>query len=347
MTNRPRVAITMGDAAGIGPETTVKSLADPRAAEWCIPIVLGDARVLEKAMAAVGMKVPLRKIPGPGDAQGTPGTIEVIDYASIDMGIHQWGVITPSFGESAVRWTKDAGQMCVAGSIDAMVSAPLNKEAMHEAGYQYEGQTEILGELTASKPAMVMVVDRMRLMLFTNHMALRAVCDHVTKARMLDRIVLAHAALRDMGIAKPTIAVAGLNPHAGENGMFGREEVDHIVPAIEAARAQGIDAQGPFPADTVFLKSRDGVYDMTIALYHDQGLMAVKLVGFGRVVTLLIGLPLIRTSTGHGTAFDIAGKNIADHVNLLEAVRVAAEVARGKAGSSERGLAAAYGRQAA
>jgi len=347
MTNRPRVAITMGDAAGIGPETTVKSLADPRAAAWCIPIVLGDARVLEKAMEATGVRVPLRRIAGPADAQGTPGTIEVIDYANVDMGIHRWGVITPSFGEAAVRWTKDAGGMCVSGAVDAMVSAPLNKEAMHEAGYQYEGQTEILGELTASKPAMVMVVDKMRLMLFTNHMALRAVCDHVTKERMLDRIVLAHAALRDMGIATPKIAVAGLNPHAGENGMFGREEVDHIVPAIEAARARGIDAQGPFPADTVFLKSRDGAYDMTIALYHDQGLMAVKLVGFGRVVTLLIGLPLIRTSTGHGTAFDIAGRNVADHVNLLEAIRVASEVARGKAGSTEKGLAAAYGRKAA
>jgi 4-hydroxythreonine-4-phosphate dehydrogenase len=263
------------------------------------------------------------------------------------MGTHRWGVITPTFGEAAVRWTKDAGAMCLDGSVDAMVSAPLNKEAMHEAGYPYEGQTEILGELTASRPAMVMVVDRMRLMLFTNHMALRAVCDYITTERMLERIVLADAALRDMGIASPKIAVSGLNPHAGENGMFGREEVDHIVPAIAAARAKGIDAVGPYPADTVFLRSRDGVYDMTIALYHDQGLMAVKLVGFGRVVTLLIGLPLIRTSTGHGTAFDIAGKNVADHVNLLEAIRVAAEVARGKAGSSERGLAAAYGRRAA
>jgi 4-hydroxythreonine-4-phosphate dehydrogenase len=155
MTNRPRVAITMGDAAGIGPEITVKSLADPRAAVWCIPLVLGDARVLEKAMDATGVRVPLRRIAAPGDAQGRPGTIDVIDYASIDMGSHRWGVITPSFGESAVRWTKDAGQMCVSGAVDAMVSAPLNKEAMHEAGYQYEGQTEILGELTSSKPAMV------------------------------------------------------------------------------------------------------------------------------------------------------------------------------------------------
>src|SRR5258706_9900749 len=165
---------------------------------------------------------------------------------------------------------------------------------------------------------MVMVVDKMRLMLFTNHMALRAVCDHITKDRMLERITLAHAALRDMGIAAPKIAVSGLNPHAGENGMFGREEMDHIAPAVQAAPARRIDAQGPVPADTVFLKSRHGVYDMTIPLYHDQGLIAVKLVGFGRVVTLLIGLPLIRTSTGHGTAFDIAGRNIADHVNLLE-----------------------------
>jgi 4-hydroxythreonine-4-phosphate dehydrogenase len=347
MSNRPRVAITMGDAAGIGPEITVKSLADRRATEWCIPIVLGDARTLEKAMDATGVRLPIRTIATPTEATGTAGTIEIVDYANIDHTKHRWGEIQPSFGEAAVRYTKDAGAMCLAGTIDAMVSAPLNKEAMHEAGYPYEGQTEILGELTESRPAMVMVVDRMRLMLFTNHMALRAVCDYVTKERMLDRLVLADAALRDMGIAKPSIAVSGLNPHAGERGAFGKEEIEQIAPAVEAARARGIDAQGPFPADTLFLKARDGVYDMTIALYHDQGLMAVKLVGFGRVVTLLIGLPLIRTSTGHGTAFDIAGKNVADHVNLLEAIRVAAEVARGKAGSGERGLAAAYGRRAA
>jgi 4-hydroxythreonine-4-phosphate dehydrogenase len=346
MTYRPRIAITMGDAAGIGPETTVKSLADPRSTEWCIPLVLGDAAVLEKAMDAVNVHLPIRRIATPAEAQGTPGTIEIIDSACIDMATHEWGKIVPAYGEAAVQWTKAAGHMAASGEIDGLVSAPLNKEAMHEAGYKYEGQTEILGELTQSKPAMVMVIDKMRLMLFTNHMALRAVCDYVTKDRMLARIRLADAALRDMGIAKPRIAVAGLNPHAGENGLFGREELDQIIPAIEAARAEGIDAQGPFPADTIFLKARDGVYDMTIALYHDQGLMAVKLVGFGRVVTLLIGLPLIRTSTGHGTAFDIAGKNIADHVNLLEAIRVASEVARGKQGHTDRGLAAAFGRAA-
>jgi 4-hydroxythreonine-4-phosphate dehydrogenase len=346
MTSRPRIAITMGDAAGIGPEITVKSLAESQAAALCIPVVLGDARVLERAMDAVGVRLPIRTVARPADATGEPGVVELVDYANIDMGALRWGEINPSNGAAAVHYTQEAGRMALAGEIDGLVSAPLNKEAMHAAGFPYEGQTEILGELTHSRPAMVMVVDRMRLMLFTNHMALRAVCDYIRKDRVLDRLVLADAALRDMGIAKPRIAVAGLNPHAGENGAFGREEQDQIAPAIEEARARGIAAEGPYPADTVFLKSRDGVYDMTIALYHDQGLMAVKLVGFGRVVTLLIGLPLIRTSTGHGTAFDIAGKNIADHRNLAEAIRVAAEVAIGKQGSSERGLAAAFGRAA-
>src|SRR5947199_1691018 len=186
---------------------------------------------------------------------------------------------------------------------------------------------------------MVRLLGKMRVMLFTNHMALRAVCDYVRKDRVLDRLVLADAALRDLGIARPRLAVAGLNPHAGEEGAFGSEERDEIVPAIAAARARGIDAQGPFPADTVFLRARDGAYDLTLALYHDQGLMAVKLVGFGRVVTLLVGLPPIRTSTGHGTAFGIAGENIADHRNLLEAIHVAAEVARGKRGAPDRRLA--------
>jgi 4-hydroxythreonine-4-phosphate dehydrogenase len=344
MEPRPRIAITMGDAAGIGPEITVKSLADPRTATSCIPVVLGDAGVLAKAMDATGVRVPMRRIAAAADATGEPGTIDVVDAACVDMSTHRWGEIRADYGEAAVQWTKAAGRLCLDGVVDGMVSAPLNKEAMREAGYPYEGQTEILGEMTQSKPAMVMVVDRMRLMLFTNHMALRQVCDYVRADRVLERVVLADAALRDMGVAKPKIAIAGLNPHAGENGLFGREELDEIVPALEQARARGIDAQGPFPADTVFLKARDGVYDMTIAIYHDQGLMAVKLVGFGRVVTLLIGLPLIRTSTGHGTAFDIAGKNVADHVNLQEAIRVAAEAARGAMGRAEKGLAAAYGR---
>jgi 4-hydroxythreonine-4-phosphate dehydrogenase len=336
----------MGDAAGIGPEITVKSLADASATEHCIPLVLGDARVLERAMEATGVRLPLRRLTAAAEAEGRPGTIEILDYANIDMAAHRWGVVDPGRGAAAVHYTREAGRLAVGGEIDAIVSAPLNKESMHAAGFRYEGQTEILGELTGTRPAMVLVLGQMRLMLFTNHMALRAVCDYVRKDRVLERLVLADAALRDLGIARPRLAVAGLNPHAGEGGVFGREEVDEIVPAIEAARARGIDAQGPFPADTVFLKARDGAYDLTLALYHDQGLMAVKLLGFGTVVTLLVGLPLIRTSTGHGTAFDIAGRNLADHRNLLGAIRVAAEVAIERHGAGEPGLAASYGRAA-
>ena len=346
MTARPRVAITMGDAAGIGPEITVKSLADPAAFAHGIPLVLGDARVLERAMEATGVHLPIRKLRTPAEAEGRPGTIELIDYANIDMTVHRWGEIRPEFGAAAVHYTREAGRLALAREIDALVSAPLNKEAMHAAGYRYEGQTEILGELSGSKPAMLLLLGRMRLMLFTNHMALRAVCDYIRTDRVLERLTLADAALRDMGIERPRLAVAGLNPHAGESGAFGNEERDQIVPAVEEARARGIDARGPFPADTVFLKARDGVYDLTLALYHDQGLMAVKLLGFGTVVTLLAGLPMIRTSTGHGTAFDIAGKNIADHRNLLEAIRVAAEIATHRQGAAEPGLAAAYGRAA-
>jgi 4-hydroxythreonine-4-phosphate dehydrogenase len=346
MERRPRIAITMGDAAGIGPEIIVKSLADPAAWEHGIPLVLGDARVLERAMVATGVRVPLRAIRTPAEAEDRPGTIALMDYRDVDVAGHRWGEINAAYGEAAVRYTREAGRLALAREVDAIVSAPLNKEAMHAAGYRYEGQTEILGELSHSRPAMVLILGSMRLMLFTNHMALRAVCDYIRTDRVLDRLVLADAALRDMGIEQPRIAVAGLNPHAGENGAFGREEIDQIVPAIEAARARGIDARGPFPADTVFLKARDGAYDLTLSLYHDQGLMAVKLLGFGTVVTLLVGLPLIRTSTGHGTAFDIAGKNIADHRNLLAAIRVAGEVAARRMDATEPGLAAAWGRAA-
>src|SRR5262245_42296545 len=238
-TPRPRVAITMGDAAGISPEIIVKSLADPGVTGWCVPVVLGDARAFERAMDATGVRLDIRPIAAPGDAEGTPGRIELIDYRNLEPSGLRWGEVSASNGAAAVHYTQEAGRMALAGDIDAMVSAPLNKEAMHAAGYSFEGQTEILGELTRSRPAMVMVVDRMRLMLFTNHMALRAVCDYIRKDRILDRLTLADAALRDMGIAHPKIAVAGLNPHAGENGAFGREELDAIVPAIEAARGRG------------------------------------------------------------------------------------------------------------
>ena len=336
---RPRLAITMGDAAGIGPEIIVKTLAAGRATDVCVPVVLGDARVLERAIGVAGVRLPIRILRSAAEAEGGAGTLELLDYADVDIDAHRWGVVHPSQGAAAVRYTQEAGRLALAGDVDAIVSAPLNKHAMHLAGFTFEGHTEILGDLTHTSPSMMLLLGDVRMMLFTNHMALRAVCDHIRADRILERLVLADAALRDLGIASPRIAVAGLNPHAGEEGAFGREEQEEIVPGIAAARARGIDAVGPLPGDTVFVKAREGAWDLTLALYHDQGLMAAKLLGFGSLVTLLVGLPLIRTSVGHGTAYDIAGKNLADAHNMGEAIRVAAEVATRRRGAERPGVA--------
>jgi 4-hydroxythreonine-4-phosphate dehydrogenase len=323
---KPTIAITMGDAAGIGPEIVVKSLADARVREWCDPIVLGDLGVLRDASERAAARVRFVAVEHAG-AGREAGTCPVIDYANVDRQALRMGVVAPVLGAAAVHYTREAARMALAGTIDGIVSAPLNKEAMRAAGFHYEGATEIFAEMAGVKRyAMVLLLGDMRLMLLTNHMALREACDKVTKARVHEKIMLGHEALVAQGIAAPRIAVSALNPHAGEGGLFGREEIEEIQPAIEEARAAGVNAIGPVPADTVFVKAKQGLYDMTIALYHDQGLGAVKLLGFGTVVTLLVGLPFIRTSTGHGTAFDIAGTGKADHANLLEAIRVAAEL---------------------
>jgi 4-hydroxythreonine-4-phosphate dehydrogenase len=324
---KPTIAITMGDAAGIGPEIVVKSLADPRVREWCEPIVLGDLGVLRAAAERARLPLRLDAVERPGGMRGGAGTACVIDYRNVDAATLRIGVVEPALGEAAVHYTREAARFALAGEVDGIVSAPLNKEAMRAAGHHYEGATEIFAEMAGSKRyAMVLLLGEMRLMLLTNHMSLRDACDKVTKARVYEKVMLGHEALVAQGIAAPRVAVSALNPHAGEGGLFGREEIEEIQPAIERARAEGVNAIGPVPADTVFFKAKQGQYDMTIALYHDQGLGAVKLLGFGTVVTLLVGLPFIRTSTGHGTAFDIAGTGKADHANLLEAIRVAAEL---------------------
>jgi 4-hydroxythreonine-4-phosphate dehydrogenase len=323
---KPRIAITMGDAAGIGPEIVVKSLAEERVRDWCEPVVLGDLGVLRAAAERVRVPLRLAAVEAPG-AGGGPGSVGVVDYRNVDAARLRLGVVEPALGAAAVHYTREAARFALAGQIDGIVSAPLNKEAMRAAGFRYEGATEIFAEMAGvTRYAMVLLLGDMRLMLLTNHMSLREACDKVTKERVYEKVVLGHEALVAQGIAAPRIAVSALNPHAGESGIFGREEIDEIQPALARARAEGVNAIGPVPADTVFFKTKQGLYDLTIALYHDQGLGAVKLLGFGSVVTLLVGLPFVRTSTGHGTAFDIAGAGTADHANLLEAIRVAAEL---------------------
>ncbi|MGM0366018.1 MAG: 4-hydroxythreonine-4-phosphate dehydrogenase PdxA [Actinomycetota bacterium] len=324
---RPIVAITMGDAAGIGPEISAKALKEENTYKICRPVILGDAGVMEKIIDICRLGLKVNAADGLKNCRFCYGTADVIDYSDIDADRLQFGKEDKMCGRAAVRYTIEAGKMAMEGKVDAMVSAPLNKSSMRKAGYNYEGQTQILGELTGAKNyGMILVLGNLHIMMYSTHMSLREAIEKVTSQGLLEKIKLARQGLALFGLREPIIAVSALNPHAGERGLFGREEIDQMVPAIEEAKKLGIKATGPVSADSVFLKARQGEYDLVIAMYHDQANIAMKLLGFGHVVTLLAGIPIIRTSTGHGTAFDIAGKNAADATNLIKAIALATQL---------------------
>jgi 4-hydroxythreonine-4-phosphate dehydrogenase len=326
---KPLLGITMGDAAGIGPEIILKSFRHhPELFALCRPLVLGSAETMHFYDQRLGTKMPMHVVHDLQQAAFNADSLDVLDLGLIDVSQLKTAVVDAQVGRAAVIYTQEAGRMAMQGTIDAIVSAPLNKEAMRAAGYPFEGATQILGELTGSRRyGMILIFGKLRVMMLTTHVALRKACDAVTREKVLAMIELADESLKTFGISRPRIAVAGLNPHSGEGGLFGTEELHGSIPAINDAKAKGIDAIGPVPADVVFLKARDGRYDLVLAMYHDQANMASKLLGFGEVVTLLAGLPIIRTSVGHGTAFDIAGKGIANELNLVCAIKAAAEFA--------------------
>jgi 4-phospho-D-threonate 3-dehydrogenase / 4-phospho-D-erythronate 3-dehydrogenase len=325
----------MGDAAGIGPELILKAFATDRLYKSCRPIVIGSLAVMEYYRDLYKSHLGFQSVHHPSESQFRYGTLDVLDLGLIDTTRLRIGEVAAEPGNAAVVYTKEAGRLAMEGTIEAIVSAPLNKEAMRLAGHAYEGQTEILGELTGSKRyGMILILGSMRVMMLTTHMALRKACEAVTKEKVFAMIELADETLRAFGIKEPVIAVAGLNPHAGEGGLFGTEEVNGSRPAVEEAVRKGIRALGPIPADVVFGKAKNGEYDLVLAMYHDQANMAAKLLGFGEVTTVLAGLPIIRTSVGHGTAFDIAGRNIANEENFVRAVLAAAELAVLKAGGN-------------
>jgi 4-phospho-D-threonate 3-dehydrogenase / 4-phospho-D-erythronate 3-dehydrogenase len=326
---KPILGITMGDAAGIGPELILKAFRGEGLYGICRPLVIGSLATMEFYRDLLGIEVKFNPVGDASQARYDPMVLDVQDLGLIDVANLKIGVVDAAPGKAAVVYTQEAGRLAVAGAIDAIVSAPLNKEAMRSAGYHFEGQTEILGELTGSKRyGMILLLGNIRVLMLTTHMALRKACDAVTKDRVLAMLELADQTLRTFGIRAPRIAVAGLNPHSGDGGLFGTEEVQGSIPAIQEAAARGINAVGPVPADVVFVKAKDGEYDLVLAMYHDQANMAAKLLGFGEVVTVLAGLPIIRTSVGHGTAFDIAGKGIADEKNFVRAIEAAAELVR-------------------
>jgi len=325
---KPLIGITMGDAAGISPELVLKAFSSWGLFGKCRPLLIGSRAVMEMYAKKLGISVPFHFVSEPSLAEFKEGTLDVYDMGLVDVGKLRIGVVSPEPGNAAVAYTQEAGRLALADKIDAIVSAPLNKESMRLAGHAFEGATEILATLAGAKRfGMILVLGSMRVMMLTNHMSLRDACAAVTRGKVLSMIELAHDTLRGFGISRPAIAVAGLNPHAGEGGLFGREEVEGSIPAVQDARARGINAIGPVPADVVFVKAKAGEYDLVLAMYHDQANMAAKLLGFGEVVTMLAGLPFIRTSVGHGTAFDIAGKGIAREQNFLLAIEAAIDMA--------------------
>lgn len=329
--SRPTIGITMGDAAGIGPEIIDKALSKKEIYKISRPIVIGDASVLSDALKVAKVKVKIQTVAGPSSARFEFGTIEVIDLKNIRLSELKMGQVQAMAGKASVEYVQKAVELALRGEIDAMVTAPLNKEAMNMSGYDYAGHTEILADLTKTKDyAMMLVAGKLRVVHVTTHVSMRQACSLIKKERVLTVIRLTHQVVQRLGTEKPKIAVAGFNPHAGESGMFGDEEIREITPAIEDARKSGMDVLGPMPPDTVFLRASKGEFDAVVAMYHDQGHIPVKMLGFESGVNVTIGLPIIRTSVDHGTAYRRAGLRLGtgDPTSLEEAIKLAVQMAR-------------------
>jgi 4-hydroxythreonine-4-phosphate dehydrogenase len=319
------IAITMGDPTGVGPEIVAKVFAEgpsPRA------VVVGDVAIMGRAIALLEAPLEVNPIEEPAEARFEPGVVDVLGLTDLPADL-PFGRVDARGGDAAFRYVRKAVELALADEVHAVATAPLNKEAMHLAGFRYSGHTEVLAELTGVRDyAMMLVADKLRVVHVSTHVSLAEAIRRVAPERELTVIRLAHRSLRQLGIDAPRVAVAGLNPHAGEAGLFGTEDRDVIAPAVEAARAEGIDASGPWPPDTVFMQARQGRFDIVVVQYHDQGHIPIKLMGFDTGVNVTVGLPFFRTSVDHGTAFDIAGTGRADHASMRAALDLAATLAR-------------------
>jgi 4-hydroxythreonine-4-phosphate dehydrogenase len=337
------IGITLGDPAGIGPEILAKLLSREleRVTKICVPVVIGDARVVRQGLELVDSELDLEIVDDLDDVPG-PETAVILDLKNISPDDYLWGRPCAEAGRASGQFIERAVQLALEGRIDAIVTNPINKVAFSLGGYggRYAGHTEMLADLTgAGSTCMMLTCGELRVCHVTTHVSmLEAVTRQITRERIVEVIQLAHDACRRMGISPVTVGVAGLNPHAGEGGLFGEEEQREIVPAIEEARRSGLQVEGPVPADTLFSKALAGAYQVVVAMYHDQGHIPVKLLGFrfsdGETATELrgtnitLGLPIIRTSVDHGTAYDLAGQGVADHHSLLEALETAVKLAR-------------------
>jgi len=331
MDKRPVIAITIGDAAGIGPEIVVKALSSKKIYSICRPLVIGDAGILSSVIESLKSALKLRPVDAADEARGEFGSIDLIDLKSLNKKEVVPGQISAACGRAAMEYIAKATQLALDGKIRALVTAPINKEATIRAGFGDMGHMEYFARIThAAEYATMLASGPLRVVHLSTHYSLKDACERVSKDRILGKLKLTYDSFRKWGILRPRIAVAALNPHGGEGGLLGSEEIDQILPAINDARSLGIDARGPFPADSVFNRAINGEFDAVIAMYHDQGHIPVKVYGFERSITVALGLPFIRTSVDHGTAFDIAGKGIASSQSLEEAILVAFGLSEGK-----------------
>ncbi len=328
MDNRPFIAITMGDPAGIGPEVTARALMDSQVYQKCRPFVIGSVAAMNDALRIIKSSARARAVHALDAVEGRPGTIDVLDLENLDFGTISYGKVSPVAGKASVEWVLKAGELAASGQVQAIATAPINKEACSLAGYKDIGHMEIFQRQTGAKQVATMLMARtLRVVHLTTHRSLRVACDYVTKDNVLAKLKLTHECFQQWGFPRPRIGVSALNPHASDGGLLGDEEEKQITPAVQAARELGIDATGPVPADSVFPQAIRGKYDVVLAMYHDQGHIPIKVHDWARSVSVNLGLPFIRTSVDHGTAFDIAGKGVADHESMLESIRVAVSLA--------------------
>ena len=332
---RPLLGITMGDPAGVGPEITAKALARPELTSTCRPVVIGDRSVMAATLELLRSPLSLHTIKTVAECRFSAGTIECLDLDNVDAARLTKSAVSAEAGRAAYTYIETGVRLCQSGEIDGMVTAPVNKEALAAAGVRHSGHTEILAELSGTKDfAMLLMGKELRVIHVTTHVSLRRVPDLVTRERVRRVIGLAQRTMNFLGTTRPKIAVCGLNPHAGEDGLFGDEEKTQIIPAVDDARREGLDVYGPLPADTLFSRARGGEFDIVVAMYHDQGHVPVKTLGFTydeaagtwtglSGVNVTVGLPFLRVSVDHGTAFDRAWRGIANPESMVEALDVA------------------------
>jgi 4-hydroxythreonine-4-phosphate dehydrogenase len=326
---KPLIAIPMGDPAGIGPEIVVKALQKPEVFDVAHCVVIGDKKIIDDAISFTGSKLKVKVIKKPAEGDYSPDILNLIDLDNVDMQEFTIGQVSGMCGRAAYEYIEKSIELANAGEVAAVSTTPINKESLKAGNINFIGHTEIFGALTGTKDPLTMFeVHGMRVFFLTRHVSLRKACDLVTKERIKDYVKRCKEVLEKLGVTEGTMAIAGLNPHSGEHGLFGDEEVIHVTPAVEELRAEGYDVVGPIGADSVFHLALQGRFNSVLSLYHDQGHIATKTLDFERTIAITGGMPILRTSVDHGTAMDIAGKGIASEISMVEAILLGAKYSK-------------------